>query len=52
VGSCVTYFNLPTWSGARFIPTLSEGGETPEVVYLVLVEKVRVLGDDHVGHAY
>jgi hypothetical protein len=51
VGPCVTCFNLPMWGGAGFKPPLSEGGEVPEAVYLALVEKVRVLRDDHTGHA-
>jgi hypothetical protein len=40
VGPCVAYFNLPTWGGVGFIPSLSEGGEAPEAIYLALVEKV------------
>jgi hypothetical protein len=31
--------------GARFIPPLSKGKESPEAVYLALVEKVPVLRD-------
>jgi hypothetical protein len=49
-GPYVTWFNLPTWGGAGFIPPLSKGDEAPEAVYLALVEKVRFLRDDHTCH--
>jgi hypothetical protein len=32
------------WDGVGFTLSLSRGEETPEVVHLALVEKVRVLG--------
>jgi hypothetical protein len=51
VGPYVTWFSHPMWSEAGFILPLSGGEEAPEVVYLALVEKVRVLRGDHVGHA-
>jgi hypothetical protein len=51
VGLYVSWFNLPTRGGARFIAPLSVGEEALEAVYLALVEKVRVLRDDCTGHA-
>jgi hypothetical protein len=45
VGPYVVWFNLPTWGGVGFIPSLSEGEEAPEAVYPALVEKVLVMGN-------
>jgi hypothetical protein len=39
-----TWSNHPMWDGVGFTLSLSRGEETPEVVHLALVEKVRVLG--------
>jgi hypothetical protein len=50
VGMYASWFNHPTWGGARFIPPLFEGEEALEVVYLAPVEKVRMLRDDRACH--